>query len=1087
MDPLSRPTSAASGSTNVHRRSISKSNILNPIASTSKGVAVAGHGRKASNSRANRNSFTHSHTRSKASISISVSAPMNYEEPEDFNPFATNNYNNNSDFSTPSSDNPYATIYKPNRNSWKSQTPSNPSPLSRDDASTSTSYKRLSNSLDPRTAAITRSPSPSPSTAPFPLLTAESKAHNRKSSRHSRRLSITNFRDSMEIVSGQGNYSGVLTPTIGSFAPLPTSSSNPYDVSPHRSPPTPGWSNDPIKVLEALKERGRLETEEENDQKRTRMGALEALEGRLSAPSEMIDLGNEEEGQLLHAPPSPGYTTTSAPTSPTPVFSPMYGLGLVGGSTPVAVKRNSWNALGPVTAAGAKGALDLGMLIEEEEEEEEVQEPEQIDPLSTVASPPRKAKASPRRRPSSLSLSAPLESISSIAISSPIDETPTSSTFAARPMRLSMSLSSSTSSIGLTPSTSASTFPERPAPPLRSLTLGSVPLSAPLSREPSHESVSPNERRRSLLYTSSSSTTTSPALPAARGLRPLSIGSFSPSVISPSPTEPKQRSPVSSRSSLPPSSYHHPNNSITNTNSATSTPSNRNPTPSASKRSSISYRTSSVASLASSEGPLSASAQAARRPWRTSFSGTSISSTSSTPGPTASSSAPLTAAPFSFSNSHGSFGGFGDLSVDDTEIATTGEEGQEDVDDDLVNQRIRELFGRSSMDEAAKAALVLETLNTQITTLQFQLEQVNLSLESSTTRHGIEMEEFEKRAGEEARGMRMRISELEKSIEETSIVRRFEVEGLTREAEQAKEAMEDLVEERDSLREDVDGWRNRCAQLEKVVKKDKEDEALSNAQIKLIGEMRDQIYNLVATLDRERIDHEETKAVVERLLIERAPSPPSEEDTFEELPAIGSRGGQDLSNNLHHAFKAASDTSVISTNSVGRSLSGNTTEATSIGTDSEDNNHGFSKSTSPTSSAHSSFPNSTSSIKSQSHDNDFANAVAIGGLQTLAEEEEEEEVEKVASLPLVVAIPERERDIDRIRSGSGSTGSTAESEAMPMTPSKESMNHHNRSDSFVRHWSVSVHLLSNIPIFYLTDALFFLSSLKEVLVQYECQ
>ena len=129
--------------------------------------------------------------------------------------------------------------------------------------------------------------------------------HARRASRHNRRSSVSNFRESLEIVSGQGNYQGNLQTATSSFAPpvdmAPTSPSMSADGH------SPTWSNDPAKVLEALKERGRRESETE-DPMRTRLGALEALEGRLAAPSEMIDLGNQTEGSLLVAPPSPGFT-----------------------------------------------------------------------------------------------------------------------------------------------------------------------------------------------------------------------------------------------------------------------------------------------------------------------------------------------------------------------------------------------------------------------------------------------------------------------------------------------------------------------------------------------------------------------------------------------------------------------------------------------------------------------------------------------------------------------------------------------------------------------------------------------------------
>lgn len=323
----------------------------------------------------------------------------------------------------------------------------------------------------------------------------------------------------------------------------------------------------------------------------------------------------------------------------------------------------------------------------------------------------------------------------------------------------------------------------------------------------------------------------------------------------------------------------------------------------------------------------------------------------------------------------------------------------------------------------------------QIVALRNQIDQLKNQAVNSSSLHALEIAEYEKKAGEEARGMRMRISEIERQLEEGRVGRRFEVEGLSREIEQAREAMTDLTEERDSLVEDVEGWRSRCAALEKIVKKDREDEALAVAQAKLSGEMRDQIYNLVAALERERAEHNETQRELDRVLVENASLPPQEEEDDDEQAAIGSRGEE----NRGHELKASDDSFPSMSSSFGRSFSG-TTEATSNGaTDLEDAYSSKLSSSSPPS-GHSSF------VGSKGRDSDFGGSVALGGLQTLAEEDEEEEEQQSTA--------SKREESERLRLGSGSTGSTDTSEVMPMTPTKEAPAPHHRSDSFVRHWSV---------------------------------
>lgn len=965
-----------------HRRSLSKSSLLGgaPLPP----ALVKGHGRKASKSRGSRGaSFGggHGHTRSRASVSISVSGPS--VASGTVSPFG------------PLVEDPVkaakAALGAPA--SWgQGSFPSSPEPDANAPTPMPSSSASESSAMTP-TASTSSHHMSHPS---HPSLSAPGgpPSHSRRPSRHNRRSSVANFRESMEIVSGGVVDTSLLQPAVGSFSATtgeqPTSPSlSARSVSPADFP------TDPAKVLEALKERGRRETESELDADRTRQGALEALEGRLAAPSSMIDLGSQVDGELLVAPPSPGYVGgVLTPTSPSvPAFSsPMIGLGLGG-------KRSSWSA--PVHAVGAAGAMDLGVLVEEDEEEDD------IAPLPS----PKRRGGSPRKRPSSLSLALPEPSVTAVAVGSPADEA--SSPFSARPMRLSLSLSSAPSSSAGTPSTAAISPASRRQPSLRSLNLGAPPASAPQSStspatlvqpglDEHHQApTSPGEKRRHSLFHSVAAASANQSLspgrassaqfapsPATRGgLRSLSIGGLSNLSSSPGHSPDLSRPPNRRAAS-------------------TSTAGGRNAT----KRSSISYKNTSVGSLASPDGPLSASSTAARRPWRTtSFSGSTTSANSASSAAHTPSSATAGGYAFPFAPSHGHFGGFGDLEVDEPE-----------EDGSVSSPTSWAGFGHASGTgpDADPNALLM-----QIAALRSQLEQLKSQTAHVSSTHALAIAEFEKKASDEARGMRQRITELERQLEEARVGRRFEVEGLSRENDQAREAIADLTDERDGLREDVDGWRSRCAKLEQQAKRDREDDSLATAQAKLIGEMRDQIYNLVAALERERGEHAETRQEVDRLFHQQATSSSQSQDE---------QSDDEPESRRRHGFQSASEGSVLS--SFGRSFSGNDTENTSMTTDLDDS---FSKMSSP-SSGHSSFGQAIGFPAGSKRDSELVNSA----LQTLAEEDEDE--------------LELSKEGERLRLGSDSTGSTDVSDAMPQTPTKEPPSHHNRSDSFVRHWSVSL-------------------------------
>ena len=311
--------------------------------------------------------------------------------------------------------------------------------------------------------------------------------------------------------------------------------------------------------------------------------------------------------------------------------------------------------------------------------------------------------------------------------------------------------------------------------------------------------------------------------------------------------------------------------------------------------------------------------------------------------------------------------------------------------------------------------------------------------------------------------------------------------------------------------------------------------------------MRDQIYTLVAALERERGEHAETRKEVERILEDRVreaaadvqqqqhqhqhrggpsvgassvsstsshshfpsaikyASPPpgapatlkqprpdelalvmemeevedDDDDRDEEEQQRNNRDslaphvpynqeataeGGAASNVARHGAMTASNGSMMSTlsSSFGHhSYSGNTTEDTSLTTDVEDSYSAkySSPPSGPPSFANSPFPPSAA----RSRDSDVV-AVALGQLDTLAEEEEEEAdgsaaydaSMSAASQTTPIADNSAAAARDSLDSTTDQTTS-ASSDALPTTPDRTTApEQHHRSRSFVRQWSVSL-------------------------------
>ncbi|GAA5877345.1 hypothetical protein JCM16303_006249 [Sporobolomyces ruberrimus] len=937
-----------------HRRSLSKTGFL-------AGDGVKGHGKRMSKSRASRGSIGgiaglskvgsgHGHTRSRASISISMSSPAQLvQESNDRTPTLPPPSRSSSALGAPAS--------------WQQQT----------------SFPSTSEPSHPLSAQLSNLPLRSTSPLPPAPAPGPPPKHGRHGSRHTRRSSVSNFRESLEIVSGANlplpsslhatASSFSLPSTHGSISPSSAASRSPL---PPPQASLPAWSSDPRQVLEALKERGRIEDEESMTSEQTRQSALEALEGRVSAPSPVISLGNEEPGELLTAPP-PSAGTALSPLPPNQGFtsSPMIGLG-VG----LAGKRSSWGpaaGAGTVTTVGGQGAMELGGIVEEDEEEDEERN------TSTPVSSPRRISTSPRKRGDS---NRTKEDTASASRRSSI-----------RPLSLSMS----------------STFSADGPPP--SSPFGLRAPGGPPSPVDERSAHSPGEKRHISVFHSVAASQlgnglpVSPNLPSNAGssqrggLRSLSIGTNN----------------SNSTASLLERRFPSRSASVGNNGSlAQTTPRRLSQLPSA-KRSSINYRTEPATPEA---------------PKRTSRSSLALLS------PTVSTS---TYSSFPF----GVTGGFGDL----------------EVDDDVTSVASRPA---SFMDNSETAAL-----ESEISSLRSQVEELELRCSHLVSTHTHEITEFEKKASEEAGEMRARMAELERQLDDERNARRLELEGLERAASMAKEAIVDLTDERDSLREDVDGWRSRCNKLETTLKKEREDEALAEAQGKLIGEMRDQIYTLVAALERERGEYGETRKEVERMLEERVreatadvksamPPPKQQQQQPQRSDSVALDMGMiyeddDEESSLrmgshYHQSKTTSDASMLSGSSFGQSFSGNTTEDTSIGTDLEDS---FSHKLSSPRSGHSSFnsvPSAFGSAPNSVRGRDSDVVAALGQLDTLAEEDEEDEEAALGGNSMI------HDDRIRLDSAGSQLSTSTTSDVMPRTPDKTS-SEHNRSHSFIRHWS----------------------------------
>lgn len=299
--------------------------------------------------------------------------------------------------------------------------------------------------------------------------------------------------------------------------------------------------------------------------------------------------------------------------------------------------------------------------------------------------------------------------------------------------------------------------------------------------------------------------------------------------------------------------------------------------------------------------------------------------------------------------------------------------------------------------------------------------------------------------------------------------------------------------EKESLKEDIDGWRTRCQDLEKslyiernkyederkegILLREKvrklgdklalsqsaapgdgssptEDQQLAVAQAKLIAEMRDQIFSLAAALERERLrnsgtrgdDANATSPLLKALTAQDGSDSPASTAASSVTPTPASSSPRQDRKETTQAYSGKFRHNESATNSTASSYQSSSFSSSGLGNITEDtsatDDESVFGSKSPISPAFSSNMNNGGiSIHSMSTplsrvDSNFH----LGsGLQTLTEEDEEEaedmyEEEEEDRVPEL--IPDELRS--RTQSSCTSTGSSAATDDhMPLTPIKE--------------------------------------------------
>lgn len=790
-----------------------------------------------------------------------------------------------------------------------------------------------------------------------------------------------------------------------------------------------------------------------------RRQALSKLEGRLREKREEIDLEGASERSLSPSPgfllpPSPAKNGGSNPTSP--AFR---------SSSPKAFpnlhsnKRNSWSGVTSVSGGfsnpssggiglgvgmsqsftnetvasmGGKGAHELGMLVEEEEEGEGEE------------------------------TESPVRAFETLSITETKSQSTTISPQPQRRFPVQRSYSNATSShesFGSSGSgRSRSSFDDNGdlrggKNGLRSLRL-SISSSADISGLNSPLK-SGSDRKRNSLYTVPSS-----ALPSPLGSKPSTPGGFR----SLSMSFPKSSRSPSLDNNPPSPAWVNPNGRSRSRLSSLSSIGGR--------RSSISYKKDPSTNNLPATTPMSTSASGNY------FLG----------GP--------------------GDGGFGDLELAESESES------------LNGLPFQQGGNRNSF----------RNTNEEITFLRSHLEKVKA--ESAAELNAIKSEtnrvlkesrfrflELERQSKEEEEVLRNKISQLEVNLERAKAVMEegtaakvSEVEKLRNDLEELKIKTEDIEMERDELKEDVEGWRIRVKNLEKslatektVLEEEKKENALAREKIrklgdrlqsatndtKLTGELKEQVFNLVATLEKERKESESMKLsleaqmkkektgheeVMKSLLAQLEAEKKKRRNTSDGTDAPVEVGDESESGNESSSAPSTRPGSVFSTISTNSSMS-------SFGPICSSQKSSFGFSSYPGDSQYDMPPSSDdetskypASIESTYNGSEFvfktglsdfnAGVASFGGLQTLAEEDEDEDelarMEEAASplphstsfQPLPITLTTDEQNLAVPLEFEEDT--KLESDPIPIpihAPVPQQPLHHKRVESFVKQWS----------------------------------
>jgi hypothetical protein len=323
------------------------------------------------------------------------------------------------------------------------------------------------------------------------------------------------------------------------------------------------------------------------------------------------------------------------------------------------------------------------------------------------------------------------------------------------------------------------------------------------------------------------------------------------------------------------------------------------------------------------------------------------------------------------------------------------------------------------------------------------------------------------------------------SSEEGSATRVGEIETLRSDLEKLQLQNQDVEMERDELREDVNGWRVRVKNLETALatekanlEAEKKENTLAREKIRKLGdrlqaaandtkvteELKDQVFKLASTLEKERKDWELTRTSLESdlrkereefeqsrqhllalLEVERSNrvrgSGLGDMDALNETAdgfdmtrvdpcSVGLKGMRPVSSNGSNrsSFGPTSSSSSSHLSSFGFSLASDSQTDMSYSSDDE-----CSKFTAPLDPYH-----NQDVIKSGL--NDFnTGLMSLGGLQTLTEEDEEEECspKEVSSVEPLAVI--ESTNLVPIQCGS--------------SPQPSTQRQHQRQESFVKKWS----------------------------------